>query len=139
MSNYKFNIGDAVQISKNTNSKNAGKFGTVKSRASGGGWGRPYGRFYTISLAGGGTSEIVEKNLRKATQTEVAGNVTGTKKDHMVVSTDYKFISQPMNFNEAVDLAKKSQLATPDSPNYMVVKILTQTTTPKMIVEMKDC
>lgn len=141
MSQYKFEVGQAVQVSPKANTKHAGKFGTIKSRSyNNNGYWASSRRTYTIALADGSTSELVEASIRKATQSQVAGNTPDSaKKDHMVVSTDYSVVGIPMTFGEAVECAKKMQLSTPDSPNYMVVKIVTMTTTPKTIVEMKDC
>ena len=140
MSKYKFEVGQAVQVSPKANTKHAGKFGTIKSRAYNNGYWSASKCTYTIALADGNTSELVESSIRKATQAQVAGTTPDSaKKDHMVVSTDLKVVLSPMTFGEAVERAKKMQLTTPDSPNYMVVKIVTMTTTPKTVVEMKDC
>lgn len=136
---FKFEIGESVQVSPKANTKHAGKFGTVKSRQTGTYW-TNHQRSYKIEIADGGTSDLVEKSILKATKTQVATQTpVGAKKDHMVISPDNNVVGRACTFGEAVELAKSEQLRTPSAEKYLVVKIVTATTAPKTIVEMKDC
>ena len=135
MSDYKFKIGQSVQIKPCVNSKNAGKFGTVKKRFHDSGWGRRSSVKYVIDLGGGSTAEMMEDKLIKASDAPVKDE---KKLDAVffVISTDGKFTSGALSFAKASELAKEKQMSTPDSPNYYVAKAIQKTSTPKIVVDM---
>lgn len=134
-SKYKFTVGQSVQINNDVNSKNVGKFGTIKRRfEDGSGWGRSKVK-YVIDLGENLTAEMIQSNL---TAVADAPNVTEEKNApaYFVIATDGSFVSGALSFKKASELAKEKQLATPDSPNYYVAKAIQKTSTPKIVVDM---
>lgn len=133
----KFKVGQHVQISPKANTKNAGKYGTVKRiiPATGGYWGNNY-ISYVIDLGEGKTAELMERNVLKVEGAEIPKKEEKLEKLYFVISTDGKFISDPQTFAGAVTMAKEKQLSTPDCPEYYVAKVISKTTKPKVVVDM---
>lgn len=133
----KFKVGQHVQISPKANTKNAGKYGTVKSVKSAGRgyWDNKYNS-YVIDLGENKTAELMEVNVLKVEGAEIPKKEEKLDKLYFVISTDGKFVSGPMAFAAAVELAKEKQLSTPDCPEYYVAKVISKTTKPKIVVDM---
>ena len=128
-------VGQTVQINPNANTKNAGKFGTVKTiRTNSCRWSSSE-PIYVIDLGENKTAEVMADKLLFVT--EATEQPTEKLEERFfVISTDGMFTSKPMGYAKAVETAKQMQMLTPDAPNYYIAKVVQKTTTPKTVVDM---
>lgn len=132
----KISVGQAVQICPNANTKNAGKFGTVKAiKDPSGRYYGPSEKIYVIDLGENRTAELMADKIIVVADAEAKVEEKLEEK-YFVISTDGKFTSKPLGYAKAIEMAKEKQLSTPDAPNYFVAKVIQKTTTPKTVVDM---
>lgn len=131
----KITVGQTVQINPNANTKNAGKFGTVKAIKEANRWHGPNGTTYVIDLGENKTAEVLADKLIVVAEAPDQ-KTEKVEEKYFVISTDGKFTSKPVGYAKAVEMAKEKQLSTPDAPNYFVAKVIQKTTTPKTVVDM---